>query len=136
MVQAASIAGGDETGGVLIGRYSDDLTSAWVESVTTAPGDSASGPTWFIRGQRGLSEIFKKNWCDGLHYLGEWHSHPEHCPHPSPDDLRALSRIARSASFGCSRPVLAILGGSFDRGPLLSVSLGSSRGPAELLAPG
>lgn len=136
MVEAAAQARGNETGGILVGRYSSDLTSAWIESVTTAPGDSAAGPTWFIRGRRGLDRILRRSWSNGRHYLGEWHSHPAHDPSPSRDDLRALTNIARDLSFGCKRPILAISGGSFDRRPLLSVVLGSPGGLAEHLRAG
>lgn len=133
MIDIADRAKGKETGGILIGFYSSDLSSAWIEGVTPAPDDSRAGLTWFIRGRLGLKKLLKRRWNDGSHYLGEWHSHPEQSPAPSDDDLRALYNIARDPSYACTRPILAILGGSFRHRPLLSVTLGSSTGPSECL---
>jgi proteasome lid subunit RPN8/RPN11 len=134
MVAAAASAKGNETGGVLIGRYSSDLVSAWVEKATAAPSDSEAGPTWFIRGRFGLDRLLRLSWPAGSHYLGEWHSHPAYHPSPSSDDLRAIQKIAEDRSYRCQRPILAIIGGSFEDDPLLAVTLGNRSGRAERLA--
>lgn len=134
MVTAAARAKGKETGGVLVGRYSSDLSSAWVEKATAAPPDSDAGITWFIRGRFGLDRLFRLSWSAGSHYLGEWHSHPACHPSPSSDDLRAIQKIAEDQSYQCKRPILAIIGGSFEDAPLLSVTLGNRSGRAERLA--
>lgn len=133
MVSAAAAAKGNETGGVLIGRYSSDLSSAWVEKATAAPSDSEAGPTWFIRGRLGLDRLFRRSWSAGSHYLGEWHSHPAYHPSPSSDDLRAIQKIAEDKSYRCQRPILAIIGGSFEDNPLLAVTLGNRSGRPEKL---
>lgn len=133
IVAAAAAAKGNETGGVLIGRYSSDLSSAWVENATAAPSDSEAGPTWFIRGRLGLDRLFRRSWSAGSHYLGEWHSHPAYHPSPSSDDLRAIQKIAEDKSYRCQRPILAIIGGSFEDNPLLAVTLGNRSGRPEKL---
>ncbi|WP_425426198.1 Mov34/MPN/PAD-1 family protein [Albimonas pacifica] len=134
MVAAATAAKGNETGGVLIGRYSSDFSSAWVEKATAAPSDSEAGPTWFIRGRSGLDWLLRRSWSAGSHYLGEWHSHPAYHPSPSSDDLQAIQKIAEDRSYRCQRPILAIIGGSFEKDPLLAVTLGNRSGRTERLA--
>ena len=133
MVAAAAAAKGNETGGVLIGRYSSDLSSAWVEKATAAPPDSEASPTWFIRGRLGLDRLLRRSWSAGSHYLGEWHSHPAYHPSPSSDDLYAIQKIAENQSYRCQRPILAIIGGSFEDSPLLAVTLGNRSGRPERL---
>ncbi len=51
-----------ETGGILLGRYSPGLDEAIVTAVSTAPPDSLSGPTWFVRGVRGLQRRLDRAW--------------------------------------------------------------------------
>lgn len=100
----------NETGGILIGRYSADLTVATVVQVTRPPRDSRSGPTWFTRGTYGLNRLLERAWRDGLHYLGEWHYHPEGLPEPSATDRAQMSAITCEAKMQCATPVLLILG--------------------------
>ena len=136
MVSAARLKGDWETGGILIGRYSDDLSCALIESATRAPWDSNAGPNWFVRGKFGLRRLLNKNWGGGRYYVGEWHSHPNFDPSPSADDIRAIQRIARDWSYACERPILAIVGGSFTYNPLISVTLGARTGEAQRLRGG
>lgn len=133
MVDAARKKPDRETGGILIGRYSDDLTVAWVDAVTDEPADSRSGRTWFMRGHAGLRKLLTRFWRDGRHYVGEWHSHPNYSPDPSYPDISSIKAIARHADFVCKRPILAVLGGNFESSPLLSVTLASSDGTTSRL---
>src|ERR1051325_3106003 len=73
-----------ETGGILLGRYSDDHNCALVTAATSAPADSRSGRTWFVRGVRGLQRTIDRLWTrQHEYYLGEWHFHPGGVPDPS-----------------------------------------------------
>src|SRR5262245_52236407 len=33
----------------------------------------------------------------GLHYLGDWHTHPEHLPRPSPTDVDSMQEMVRAS---------------------------------------
>ncbi len=123
-----------ETGGILIGRYSSDLTVAWVEAITDEPWDSRAGRTWFVRGTAGLKKLLKNFWRDGRHYIGEWHSHPNYNPDPSFPDLSAIQAIARKSDFVCRRPILVVIGGDLQVMPLLTVTLASPDGTVNRLA--
>src|SRR4051812_10740880 len=89
----------NETGGILIGRYSEDLRIATVTRAETKTSDSISGRTWFIRGRSGLTKLLGQLWGSGQYYLGEWHTHPEGPPVPSTTDDAQLQRIAREAPY-------------------------------------
>ncbi|EOG1939485.1 Mov34/MPN/PAD-1 family protein [Vibrio fluvialis] len=39
--------------------------------------------------QKTISHFFKK----GLHYIGDWHSHPQDKPQPSPQDIQSMKDI-------------------------------------------
>lgn len=43
-------------------------------------------------------------------YLGDWHTHPESAPAPSPKDMMTAKRIARTKESRVRRPVMLILG--------------------------
>jgi integrative and conjugative element protein (TIGR02256 family) len=105
-------AGNRETGGVLIGYYTERLDVAAVTTATEPPPDSSSGTTWFKRGVHGLKARLEEYWQDDHFYLGEWHFHPQDMPGPSPTDRSRMERIATSTQYECPSPVLLIIGGS------------------------
>lgn len=105
-------AGVIETGGVLVGRYSEDLTTAITTEATPPPSDSRLGPSWFIRGVAGIREMLRRRWCskERTYYIGEWHFHPAVHVEPSEVDVAQLYRICREPNYHCAEPVLLILG--------------------------
>jgi integrative and conjugative element protein (TIGR02256 family) len=105
-------AGPLETGGILVGNYTEDHSVALVSDASRAPGDSKSGTTWFHRGIAGLQAWLCKLWEEERYYLGEWHFHPGARPVPSDTDLRQIREIADSPKYNCPEPVLLIVGGS------------------------
>ena len=114
-----------ETGGIMIGHYSDDLTTARIECVSDEPPDSRAGRTWFVRGKVGLAAILEEAWHEGRYYLGEWHSHPGASPAPSGPDLSSIRKIAGSKARMCHRPILMIVGGDLRNRPEFSATLAS-----------
>lgn len=105
-------AGSSETGGILIGRYSEDLSVAIVREATPPPSDSRRGRSWFLRGVNGLRDILGKRWRakERTHYLGEWHFHPVAHVEPSGDDFAQMGEISHAKEYDCKEPLLLILG--------------------------
>lgn len=105
-------AGSSETGGILIGRYSEDLSMAIVREATPPPPDSRRGHSWFVRGVNGLRDILGKRWRakERTHYLGEWHFHPVAHVEPSGDDFAQMFEISHAKEYDCKEPLLLILG--------------------------
>lgn len=106
-----SAANGNETGGILIGRYSDRLDAAIVTRITGPTSDSVSKPRTFDRGVTDLADLLKVVWDEGFYYLGEWHTHPGGNGVPSELDNQAMHEIAELASYKCPQPILMILSG-------------------------
>lgn len=104
-------AGRSETGGILIGRYSDDLSLAIVCEATPPPSDSRRGRSWFVRGVSGLHDILGEKWRakKRSYYIGEWHFHPVDHVEPSGDDFEQMLEIGRAREYECKEPLLLIL---------------------------
>lgn len=112
MLQLCVDAGGLETGGIVVGNYSQSHEVALIRDVSGPPRDSKSGATWVHRGVRGLQAWLHRLWSKNHYYLGEWHFHPGGRPIPSDTDRRQIKQISESADYQCPEPVLIIVGGS------------------------
>lgn len=102
--------GGAETGGILIGTYSKDLSTASITQATGPGTSSKSRRSSFKRGIRSLQSTLDKARRTGSYYLGEWHSHPQAEPIPSRQDVRQMKKIASSHKYNCPEPILIIAG--------------------------
>jgi integrative and conjugative element protein (TIGR02256 family) len=101
-----------ETGGILIGHYNLEHDIAIVGKVTGPPADSRQLFARFTRGVKGLDVLLDWAWQHNRYYLGEWHWHPGALPNPSALDLQQMRSSASENSFGCTHPVLLIIGGN------------------------
>ena len=102
---------GLETGGVLVGYYTERFDCAVVTEASGPPADSDRGRSTFLRGTRGIQSWLRRLW-QGLHhhYLGEWHYHPGGLAVPSPTDNSQMHSIATSSSYRRPEPILLIVG--------------------------
>jgi len=99
----------NETGGIIVGGYSADLSSAIVDKILGPPSDSRSGFSWFVKG---VKETLDNLWQNQQQfYLGEWHYHPYAAPNPSPRDLQQMHEVAHHPDFACPEPIMLIAGG-------------------------
>ncbi|EPD6202522.1 Mov34/MPN/PAD-1 family protein [Enterobacter hormaechei] len=111
MIDECIKAGTNETGGILIGSYSQDGSTAIIVEATARPADSLVGSTTFQRGVKGLKPLLDSRWKTGKYYVGEWHFHPGGSPEPSSDDLLSMKNISSNPNYQCLEPVMIILGG-------------------------
>jgi hypothetical protein len=83
VVRCCGESGGKETGGILVGHYSESRDCAFVTDLGPETSDSHHGWSTFRRGIRGLQRWLNAQW-SGKHgyYLGEWHYHPGASPAP------------------------------------------------------
>lgn len=103
-------AGRDETGGVILGRYSATHDRAEIHELGPPPPGSQATRTSFFRGTGGLQDLLHRRWREGLYYLGEWHFHPFAAPEPSAADIRQIQEISTDPRYRCPEPLLLILG--------------------------
>jgi integrative and conjugative element protein (TIGR02256 family) len=126
----------NETGGILVGYYTERRDLAVTTQIPVAPGDSKFGRVGFVRGLRGLQELLKRLWNQGAgvreYYLGEWHYHPGQAAEPSAQDEAQMETIAEDPGYRCPEPLLMIVGGSLAGGWSITARV-YRRGRATLL---
>ncbi|WP_202703895.1 Mov34/MPN/PAD-1 family protein [Flavobacterium sp. UGB4466] len=105
-------AGINETGGIILGSYTDSAT-ATVSEIMDPPEDSRAGRYWFERGIKGLKSILTAAWNKNQYYLGEWHYHPNGTVEPSYQDYQQMSKISKSEKYYCPEPIMIIIAGNF-----------------------
>jgi hypothetical protein len=88
-----------ETGGILVGAVDTHRKRILVVDALDAPPDSQQWPTAFIRGSVGLrvrTEEVQDCTGQAVHYIGEWHSHPQGASlGMSPDDRKVLAFVTK-----------------------------------------
>lgn len=107
-------ARGQETGSVLMGRSSADGMRALVERCGPIPDGSKGYPRSYMRASKGLESYYEKVFRSTkgkVHYIGEWHSHPNSDVEPSGVDERTMSDI--SMDMDGVGVVSIIIGGDF-----------------------
>jgi integrative and conjugative element protein (TIGR02256 family) len=109
-------AGSIETGGILVGRYSENLEVAIVREATPPPLDSQQRASWFNRGIVGLRDKLRRRWDskERTYYLGEWHFHPSVYLQPSATDISQMFTIRDDSNYHCMAPVIVVFGESSD----------------------
>lgn len=103
-----------ETGGILIGHYSKDGTTAIINEATPPPEDSLHKPSNFLRGTKKLVDKLNVEWERGYYYLGEWHYHPNSSANPSLTDRKQMIYLSKDKELNCPEPILLIIGESKD----------------------
>lgn len=101
-----------ETGGILIGKYSDDCTTAIINEATSPPNDSKHRLSTFFRGTKSLMNKLDSAWQNGYYYLGEWHYHPNSSSEPSLTDRKQMVTLSTNKKLNCPEPILLIIGES------------------------
>ena len=97
-----------ECGGILIGYYAEDCTSAVVTNITNQIGNHI---TRFSRDESGLIKLLNRQWRKGYYYIGEWHYHPDNSSRPSNTDLNTMRKLSMANGLKCPEPILMIIGG-------------------------
>lgn len=106
-------AAAPEAGGVLLGRYILDTSDVVIDDITTPAGEDARGRFSFKRSasahQRAIDEAWNSS-MGRIHYLGEWHTHPEPDPMPSSVDVGDWKRRLKADRFDADSLVFVIAG--------------------------
>jgi hypothetical protein len=104
----------NETGGVFIGTFDLEREIVYVVDTLPSPPDSTEWPVLYIRGCRGLPQRLQQiddATIGMLHYVGEWHSHPNGCStKPSGDDRKVFQWLLEHMQMDGLPPTMAIVG--------------------------
>lgn len=110
-----------ETGGILIGKYSEDRNTAIINKITGPPKGSKHTKHIFVRPPVNLKKLLHDKWNLGYRYVGEWHFHPNSSPNPSMVDNIQMKKFANDKKLNCCEPILIIVGGNYKKGWKISV---------------
>lgn len=109
--QKAISAYPNETGGLLVGRYSDSHDSVTIIK-SLVPTKMESNRTSYYRSVEGMEDEWRKLAEEGLYYVGEWHSHPGGSTMFSSCDESALRALQGDEGIIIRKPVMLILSAS------------------------
>lgn len=102
-----------EAGGQLFATFDDTTTR--IECATGPRRSDRRGRRFFSPNRRverrEIGRVSKK----GLHYVGDWHTHPERRPTPSSTDMDSLREMFCKSEHSLASFVLIIVG--LDEGP-------------------
>ena len=90
---------------------------------TTGPNATdRRGWAWFRPDQRKQNDEIKQLFADGLHFVGDWHTHPEREPSPSSWDLESMEDCFKKSRHQLKAFVMVIVGrAAFPEGLWVSV---------------
>lgn len=96
-----------EGGGFLFGSYTENCSVAQILRMVQSADTHATGCS-FLRSvsEKQFMRIHKET---GLHYLGEWHSHPDGSAQYSWMDRQSMIEIAEYNKTGVENPLLIIV---------------------------
>lgn len=97
-----------EFGGVFVGFKSE---LGFIITDILVPDDYNNGRTIFVRHPGTLNErleVIHEITNGKIHYLGEWHSHPDGPTSPSSTDKSAMNEIAKDKKVNVDKPILMI----------------------------
>lgn len=99
-----------EYGGLLIGRYTADHSTAVIEK-TILPKRYKASRYYFERGSEGLKEELEALYQQEpkLFYVGEWHTHPDGPVDPSGRDKATMAQLVKEENVFIYNPILLIL---------------------------
>ncbi|MBS1706284.1 MAG: Mov34/MPN/PAD-1 family protein [Armatimonadetes bacterium] len=106
-----------EAGGILIGAFFPTKNEYHVCVATRPSRFDRRGRYFFHRDAKNATRIARRFWSlsDGqLHYLGEWHSHPEPVPRPSITDKITMGRLRKDSTTVAGCLMLVIIGQETD----------------------
>ncbi|MCC5865935.1 MAG: Mov34/MPN/PAD-1 family protein [Wenzhouxiangella sp.] len=80
-----------EAGGQLFGTISE--TCVTVKKATGPRPSDRRGPFYFVADRLAERREIRAMHKSGLHYFGDWHTHPQAVPTPSATDLESMSDL-------------------------------------------
>ncbi len=99
-----------EAGGQLFARI-DGARIIVVEATGPRRGDRRTR-TLYVPDRKVERLEIEERFPLGLHFVGDWHTHPEKIPHPSDHDIRSIGESVLKSSHNLNGFLLAVVGSS------------------------
>lgn len=102
-----------EAGGILIGHEPTVTRSLIIDRMTPPQPSDRRSRYRYTRDPAAHQALLESEWtvsCGRRTYMGEWHTHPEADPTPSPLDRRSNCRVMSEADYDVPFLIFAIVG--------------------------
>ncbi|MFD2051873.1 Mov34/MPN/PAD-1 family protein [Mesorhizobium calcicola] len=97
-----------EAGGQLFADIKADL---WLVLAATGPRSAdRRGRFHFWPDRKAEQREIDRHFAAGLHYVGDWHTHPQNVPAPSQGDIVSIENVVRESTIYTSGLLLCIVG--------------------------
>ena len=97
-----------ESGGQLFARF--EGKAIWIERATGPRRTDRRTRTTFAPNRGAERREIKRLFKEGLHYVGDWHTHPEPSPYPSQIDIYNFMEMFRESRHKLASFVAVVLG--------------------------
>jgi integrative and conjugative element protein (TIGR02256 family) len=97
-----------EAGGQLFARFDD--VKIVVEEATGPHATDRRTRTSFVPDRAAEQQEIVERHARGLHYVGDWHTHPDSVPEPSPRDLASMAECVAKSTHALNGFLLVIVG--------------------------
>lgn len=97
-----------EAGGQLFARFS--AGEILIEEVTGPRPTDSRGRTYYSPDRRAERKEILERFIRGLHYVGDWHTHPSNIPEPSGTDIRNINECFKKSRHSLNGFILVLVG--------------------------
>jgi integrative and conjugative element protein (TIGR02256 family) len=97
-----------EAGGQLFARFADQ--KIFVEKATGPRPSDRRGRTMYCPDKSAEQQEILAQHLTGLHYIGDWHTHPEIKPIPSKADMDSIAECVRRSTHYLNGFILVVVG--------------------------
>ena len=124
-------SGDPEAGGQLFARF--DSTTAYVEEATGPRPTDQRSRFGFRPDRKAEQKEIRERFERGLHYVGDWHTHPTDLPWPSGEDTASIRAAVNRSEHQLKGFLLIIVGNApFPRGLFVTLETGTKSQPLQL----
>lgn len=107
------LEGMSEAGGILLGKIKTDYSEYIIEDISEPSKMDKRSRFSFVRNRKSAQRIINKSFKESngiIQYLGEWHTHPQINPFPSPIDKNLLIQCSKNIENVSCTIFMIILG--------------------------
>lgn len=97
-----------EAGGQLFARF--DNARIVIEEATGPRSTDRRTRTTYVPDRAAEQREIAERHARGLHYVGDWHTHPDPVPEPSPRDLASIAECVTKSTHALNGFLLVIVG--------------------------
>ena len=97
-----------EAGGQLFARFDGNIIR--VECATGPRSSDRRSSTSFVPNRKAERREIRRSFKKGLHYVGDWHTHPESHPSPSKIDILSFRDMYRKSLHKLASFLMVIVG--------------------------